>query len=458
MKNLLEKENKTNRRDFLKKAAVGVGGAILVPTILNSCAGSTDANSRLLIGHIGVGSRGATELMDYFLPLKTSYSAAVCDVWQGRRENAEKYVNNYYKEQRIKAPKCNSYLDFEEIIHRDDIDAVNIVTPDHWHLVAAIKAARAGKHVMLAKPLGLSYPHYKILEKELQANGVRFHYGTQQRSMRHLQLGINLIKAGVIGEISKVEVWGPGGNAGIQHKCEEVPVPKDFNYDMWTGPAPLNPFCPERVTKVSSRFQYDYCIGFLANWGAHILDVLVWALKEKVNGKYSCEGIGNMWPEGGIYNVFYSWNLNYKFESGLELSFLSNDRAFQGMIDYRKIKEDNGTTFYGSEGYISLSRFSAQSDILKIDQLLNDFPKNSKGEILSEENTMGQMFIDVINEKYDETCPLDEAIISDSISHMGDITLRRNKKITWDPNQGKIVDDPDANSLYSREMRPPYSV
>ena len=145
-----------NRRDFLQKSLTGLAGAAVLPTILPSCVQHKGANDRLLIGHIGVGSRGSGELKDYFLPLKDSRSAAFCDVYTDIRTKGAEYVNRFYKRHGVNAPECKPYLDFEEILERDDIDAVHITTPDHWHVPMAIKAARAGKHVMVAKPLGLS--------------------------------------------------------------------------------------------------------------------------------------------------------------------------------------------------------------------------------------------------------------------------------------------------------------
>ncbi len=452
------KPKSLNRRTFLKNTALGVGGTILAPTILQSCIGSTKANSRIQLGHIGVGSRGWNELKDYFLPLDSSWSVAISDVWQERREKGTKYINEYYKSKALDAPECMPYLDFDDILQRKDIDAVHITTPDHWHVPAAIKAARAGKHIMLAKPLGLSYPNYMILKKELKENNVKFHYGTQQRSMRHMNLGINMIKEGKIGDIERVEVWAPGKNPVNSPVCNEVLVPEGFDFERWTGPAPLNTFCPDRVTNNSSWFQYDYSIGFLGGWGAHPLDILVWGLKDRINGTYTCEGTGNFWSEGGMYNNIYSWDVICKYQSGIELHFVSTDIASQNMLEHREVKEGNGTTFYGSKGWISLSRSSAQSDIPEINQKLNDFPKNEKGWILGEENTMGQMFVDVITGKSEETCPLDEAIISDTISHMGDIAIRTNRKVTWDPEKGKVLDDEEANNLYIRKMREPFKV
>ncbi len=451
-------KNNWARRNFLKRTAIGATGVLLSPTILKSALSQSNISNTIHVGHIGVGARGGNELRNYFLPLPGSRSVGICDVWQERQIKGMEMVSEYYQQNGVNAPKCSTFLDFEEMLERDDIDAVHITTPDHWHVPAAIKAARAGKHIMLAKPLGLSYPHYKILEQELVSNGVRFHYATQQRSMKHMQLGIDMIRNGKIGKIERVDIWSPGKNNVQSPICKEVAVTEGFDYDKWCGPGPVKPFCPERVTNNSSWFQYDYSIGFLAGWGAHPLDILVWGLKEKVSGKYSCEGVGTFWPKGGIYDNIISWDLNYQYKSGINLHFFSNDRASNGLLDYRSTKESNGTTFFGSKGWISLSRSSAESNIPEINTKLNDFPRRKNGRIKGEENTMGQMFLDIIAGKTRETCPLDDAIISDTISHMGDIAIRTKRKVFWNPRKGKLKGGAETNSLYVRKMRDLYAV
>lgn len=445
-----------NRRDFLKKSTSGMGGVLIAPTMLTSSVKWRGANDRIQIGHIGVGQRGTGELTNYFLPLEGSRSVAVCDVYRQRREMGVELIKSTYRENGINSPDCTPYLDFEELLMREDIDAVHITTPDHWHVLGAIKAARAGKHIMLAKPLGLSYPNYRILQKELNKNNVRFHYATQQRTMKHMQLGIKLIKEGEIGEIEHLDVWAPGKNPVDSPVCKAVAVPEEFDFDRWTGPAPLKSYCPDRVTNNSSWFQYDYSIGFLAGWGAHPLDVLVWGIKDKVDGEYTANGTGTFWAEGGMYDNIYSWDVKYSYESGIEVHFASTDRAEKEMLNHRKWKEGNGTTFYGSKGWISLSRSSAESNIPELNTRLNDFPKDGNGSILSEENTMGQMFLDVVRGHINETCPIDEAIISDTISHMGDIAIRSQREVTWNSKRGKVKGNDTANNLYIREMRKPY--
>ena len=250
---------------------------------------------------------------------------------------------------------------------------------------------------MLAKPLGLSYPNYLELKKALKENDVRFHYGTQQRTRMHMQAGIDMIREGSIGEIEKVDVWAPGKNPVNSPVCKEVPVPDHFDFERWTGPAPLKSYCPDRVTNNSSWFQYDYSIGFLAGWGAHPLDVVVWGIKNKVNGQYSAKGTGTFWSEGGMYDNIYSWDVTYNYRSGVDIHFQSTDRAENKMLGHRTMKDGNGTTFYGSKGWISLSRHSGESDIPVLNKKLNNFPKDNSGRIISEENTMGQMFLDVVH-------------------------------------------------------------
>ena len=447
-----------SRRDFIRRSAAGTAGLAVLPVILPSCSERKRANSRINIAHIGVGDRGTAELVYYLLPLRGAVNIAVCDVWKDRREKAAETVNNFYKTNNDPVPECKAYLDFEEMLQRDDIDAVHITTPDHWHVPAAIRAARAGKHIMLAKPLGLSYPETKILARELSAKNLKFHYGTQQRTSPHMKLGREMILEGLLGEIEHIDVWAPGKNDVVSPVCNEVPIPPEFDFDKWTGPAPMRPFCPDRVTNNSSWFNYDYSIGFLGGWGAHPLDILVWVLKDKVSGKYSCEGTGKFWAPGGLYNNIWSWDVTCRYDIGPEVHFVSDDVALNGVLNHREIKETNGTTFYGTKGWLSLSRASAQSDIPVINKRINDFPKNKDGWINSELNTMGQAFLDVINDKIPELCPLDEAVISDTISHIGDIAIRTGRKVTWDPVKGEVAGDAEANKLYIRELRDPYGV
>ena len=444
-----------SRRDFVRRSATGLIGTALLPTLLTSCSGSKGANEKVNIGHIGIGVRGGHELINYFLPLQNAMNLAISDTYKDHREYYEKSINKVYQDRGIKGFNCQAYLDMDELLQRKDIDAVHITTPDHWHLLAAIKAARAGKHVMLARPLGLSYDQTLVLAKTLKEKNLKFHYGTQQRTFEHIELGYKMIKDGLIGEIQKVDVWAPGKNALPSTLCNEVPVPEGFDFDRWTGPAPKRPFCPERVDFKSSWYNNDYSIGFLGSAGAPPLDILVWVMKDKVSGKYTCEGTGKYWP-ADVYSNILSWDVRFKYENGVEVHFVSDGIAIQGMLEHRLKNENNGTTFYGTKGWISLSAASAQSNIKELNQKLNYFPKNIRGWFDSEKNTMGERFVSIIKGTESELCPLDEAIMSDTMSHMADIAIRTERKVTWDPIAGEVAGDPDANKRYHRDMRAPF--
>lgn len=443
------------RRTFLNNAGKGLAVGLVAPTVLTSCS----RNSNIMIGHIGVGNMGSGVLKSWLMPTIGSLNIATCDTHLDRRVGAANYVNQTYKEKEIKAPKCKPYLDFEELLE-SDVDAVAITTPDHWHVPAAIKAARAGKHILLAKPLGLSYPDFKLLEQEVKANGVIFHYGTQQRAQQHMKVVVGMIKDGKIGEVERIEAWAPGKNPVESPQCQEMPIPDEFDYDKWSGPAPLNPYCPERVTNNGSWFQWDYSIGFLGGWGAHPLDIMIWAMKDQMSGEYTCEGTGKFWEPGGIYNNINSWDLNYEYKSGVKLRFMSTDVVeTKDVWHYRNAKEGNTTTFFGDKGWISVGRHSAESNIPEINKRFKEFPRDAKNErIINHGDRTGQEFIDEIQGKISETNPLDEAILSDCVSHMGNIAIRTGRKIIWDPIKGKVDGNDDANNWFVRELRSPYTV
>ncbi|WP_066632440.1 Gfo/Idh/MocA family oxidoreductase [Labilibacter marinus] len=445
-----------SRRSFLKKSAVVAGGAMVAPTIISSCV--KGANDKILIGHIGVGNMGSVALRNWFMPIPDALNVATCDPFKDRRVGRAQWIDRTYKEKEIAAPQAKAYRDFEELLERKDIDAVQIHTPDHWHVPIAIKAARAGKHIMVAKPLGLSYENYKILEKECKDNDVKFHYGTQQRSMAHLKLANQFIKEGRIGEIHKVDAWC-AGRGGKSPEFLAAPVPEGLDYDLWTGPAKLLPYCADRVTPQGAWFQYNYALGFIAGWGAHPLDQMVWAIKDQVKGRYTCDGKGTIY-DGGLYDTVKSWDLNIEYESGLKLHFVSADVAGKnGMKSERKVEDGNGTTFHGSKGWVSIGRNSAESNIPELQKAFDQFSENGKtARIKQSGSSIGQDFVDVIRGKMPETCPLDEAIMSDTISHMGNIAIRTESKITWNPQTGIVSGASNANEMFNRDMRSPYTV
>ena len=179
---------------------------------------------------------------------------------------------------------------------------------------------------------------------------------------------------------------------------------------------------------------------------------MVWALKEKISTRYSCQGTGNYWEPGGMYDNILSWDVNYEYESGVKVHFVSTDVAQQnGLLDHLHEKS-NGTTFFGTKGWLNLSRGSVESNIPELVEKLKTPPEIPLPGF-------GQVFLDVIQGKTQELCPIEDAILSDCASHMGNIAIRTGQKITWDPVKGEIVGNQEAfNKWFVREVRKPYQV
>jgi len=265
-----------------------------------------------------------------------------------------------------------------------------------------------------------------------------------------------MIKDGKIGKIEHIEVWSPD-KSGVQvtAKKSEI-IPDGFNYDKWLGPAPEKAYSQERCSTRGTWFINDYSIGWLAGWGAHPLDIAVMGAKDVLGGAYTLRGEGEFWPQEGLYDTVMSWDTHLEYDNGLKMRFLSSDRARPIVEKHRDYDATDGTTFFGEKGWISLSRWTARASDPELNKELNSFPKDDRGRIKSENHKHGANFARVIKGEMSEFDPLDEAIISDTISHMGDIAIRTGKEVQWDPGKGKIINHPEANKLYDREMRAPY--
>ena len=444
------KPKQSTRRNFLKTAAYASAGTLVLPTILSSCA--KGANDRIQVAHIGVGRRGPRTTRDYFLPLHDARSLATCDAFSTRREELAAEISAYYLENNQERIECKTYLDYQEILDRKDIDAVHISTPDHWHLVMAIKAAQAGKHIYLEKPLGLSLQRMIELERIMKKNKLVFHYGTQQRSLDHVAKGVEMVKSGKIGDIEKIDVWAPcSPNAEPQGSTESQPPPPELDFDRWLGPAQVKPYSEARIHRTSVYHMYDYGLGLIAGWGAHALDIATWALKEKMMDTATFTGSGSLFPEGHFFNSVHFWDINIEYENGLKIHFVSDNYAEEMK---KNLNSGDGTTFYGTKGWISLGRGAAASNIPELHNELN------ATTVYGENNRHGYHFIQAVKGEMEELCPLNEAILTDCISQMGNILVRSGKdKIVWDPVARKIVNYPELEQEhFDRKMREPYTL
>ncbi|MFB3902387.1 MAG: Gfo/Idh/MocA family protein [Acidobacteriota bacterium] len=435
------------RRSFLKTSVAGGGFPTIVPSSVFGFDGQTPPNNRVSIGLIGCGSRSKAAY-DY-RDCPQSEVVAVCD------PNREKRL--------VRAadfgPGCANYNDFRELLARKDIDAVHIATGDHWHVPISLRAARAGKDCYTEKPLGLTIEQCFATREIVDKHHRIFQYGTQNRSLAQLRLGLELVLNGHIGEVKEIYAWCPPGLSGGS-PTPELPVPDGFDYDLWLGPAPCAPFCFDRCIAGGARkgifHIYDYAIGFIAGWGAHPIDQVQWwadTLHLGIPTQY--EGTGVV-PTQGLYNTVTTFDLTCTYPSGLKLRFVDGQTARQkkSIPNIDELTFDHGSLFLGERGWVAVSRGAWKV----FPEKLFKNARNPGQVRLKVSKSHPVNFVESIVAREQPISDLKTAISSDVICHLADICIRTGRPIQWDPAKETIVGDAEAVAMMRRPMREPWTL
>ncbi|MHC4349110.1 MAG: Gfo/Idh/MocA family protein [Planctomycetota bacterium] len=439
-----------SRRNFIKAAS----GAIAFPAIVpSSVFGASAPSNRIVIGSLGVGSRGNGVLSGFMRNYADVQSVAVCDPFRSRRVATKASVDEYYGN-----TDCAAYERHEDLLARDDIDAVLICSCDHWHVHLAAAAVRAGKDVYVEKPLCPSLSWSQQLRTLVNRHGTVFQYGTQQRSDARFRRVCELVRNGYIGDVERVDVWCPDASDDWESfsvkrygSTAVEPVPDDLNYERWTGPAPLRPYNADRVRREGSFHIYDYSLGFVAGWGAHPLDIAQWGLGMDHTSPVRYDGFGRL-PLRGLLNTVEEWDVRCIYPNGVEMRFMSVRLAQPVVMQYRQRWSGHGTTFFGTEGWISIDRSGVEAStpgLAAIELGANDMR-------LYESPAHDRNFLDCVKSRQPTVSPLETAIRSDTISHLTDICVRRGHPIRWNPQREQILGDAEAARMLTRPMREPW--
>jgi len=416
---------KSTRRDVLKGGCAAVAGMAVPYAITSTALGNKNklpASERVTLAHIGSGGRGAYLLSCCQGP--GTQSVAVADCYADRREAVAATIGG------------KAYADFREILARDDIDGVIIATPDHWHVPIAIMAARAGKDAYVEKPLGLTIEQDLLCQKVFRKHKRIFQYGTQQREAPHLQLGRKLIQSGKLGELKAIEVEAPNGGSG--GSIAEAPIPSGFDYEMWLGPAPKVPYTIDRCKPKGTFWIYDHSIGYLAGWGAHPLDVLVWCYDGDQAGPYTVEGTGEI-PTEYLYDTVFNWNMVMRMADGVKITFKPGP---------------NKTKFIGTDARLEMTRSTLRAFPQTV--LPDNFPENNHKRNVTEHI---QSFANSIRSRQETSSPIDDAVRSDVMSQLCDIAVRTGEKVVWDPLKQHLVGgSKKANAMMTRPTRKPWTL
>jgi len=418
--------SKQSRRDFLRKAATGAGTIVMPYVVAGRALGAEDkvgANDRVSIGVIGCGGisgghRGwarnssGTELL------------AVCDVDAERREAAREQAGE----------NCTAYTDYREVLDRDDIDAVFVLTPDHWHTLVSLNACQAGKDVYCEKPLTLTIDEGKRLVAAVRRYGRVFQTGSQQRSDWEFRLACELVRSGRIGKVHTVRVVIGGAPGGAWEPDEDPPPGLDWN--MWLGPAPWSPYNKLRHP-YNFRWFYDHSGGKMTDWGAHHNDIAQWGLGMDGSGPVSIEGTC-VFPTEGLYDVATSFEITYEYATGQRVICSSEGRF--------------GVTFEGSDGWVWVTRGDIETS--PADLRYETFGPGD--ERLYYSGNHHQNWFDCMQSRERPVCDVEIGHRSVTVCHLGNIALRTGRKLRWDPAREEFVDDPAANRWLSKPYRTPW--
>jgi predicted dehydrogenase len=436
------------RRGFLKGTAAACTGVLSFPYIIQSSAlgkGETPAASeRITVGCIGVGPQG-NWVMGNFLAQNDVVVSAVCDVKSNVLEQTVNRVNDHYQNK-----DCKGYSDFRKLLARDDIDAVLIATPDHWHVPVAIAAAKAKKDMYLEKPMGLSMEQDQALRDAVKRYGRIFQFGTQQRSSWQFLKACELALNGYIGELKEINVWCWGSSSGGDPT--PVPVPEWLDYDMWLGPAPFTPYTKDRCSNELWWFISDYALGWIAGWGVHPLDIALWGGADKADGDFEIEGKGTF-PTEGVCDTAMNWDLVLRYDSGVVMNYTGWPCREGWQERYGKI-EGYGTVFEGTEGWVHVDRSRIQA---KPDKLVKvEFGPKDKRLYLSSGHVRN--FVDCIKSRNKTVCDVETAVKADILCQVSNIATRLGSKLRWDSKKERFVDNEAANRMLSCSMGSPWGL
>jgi predicted dehydrogenase len=456
-----------NRRHFLKAA----GSAAFLPVLLRGQAAQSSgasANNRINLGVIGMGWQGPGNTQS-FLASRDCQVVAACDIDANHLQAAVRMMNGFYGTE-----DCKGYHDYRELLARDDIDAVMIAVPDHWHEIVATEAARRKKDIYAEKPLAHTIAEQQSIVRAVQQNGIIWQMGSWQRSVPTFHKAAEIVRNGLIGTVTHVEVGLPGGNSdfdGVQKEAlaklaaqgvsvaslmEVLPgskawdllvsdPPQELDYETWVGPSKMEPYIKARSHK-SWRWNYNTGGGQLLDWIGHHCDIAHWGLGFDNSGPSEVEGSGELPPATAVWNSAPKYRFELKYPQGITMTIAGG---------YPDIKM--GVKWIGTEGWVWVDRdgFETSNPAWKQGKYL---PRELRKVKLYTSANHQQNFLDCIRTRQSTITPVEVGHHSAIPGHLCLISMLEGRKIHWDATEERIIGDPEASKRLTREYRGPWKM
>ncbi len=440
----MKRITKSNRRQFLTTAAGASAAAFAAPMFIPSHVlgkdGAVAPSNKIVMGSIGVGGQGRGNL-GAFLGQADTQVVAVCDVDSRHRGLARDMANKKYGNK-----DCATLADFRELTNRKDIDAVVVCTPDHWHALATIAAARSGKDVYCEKPLANSIGEGRAVVEALREKGRILQTGSHERSGNNARYVAELVLNGYLGKLHTIRINLPTDE--WQHKAVKAfkdnppaqPIPEGFDYDAWLGHTPVAPYHEKRC-HFWWRFILNYGSGEMSDRGAHVIDLAHLCAGLDDTGPVDIKATGTA-SKTSLYDAFMEYEFECVYPNGIRMVGASS--GTRGL----KLEGDKGWIFIHVHG----QKLEASSpDLLKIKLGPNDVRvERSPGH--------HRNFLDCIKSRKQPVASAEIGHRTATACHLNIIAMKLGRPLKWDPKAETFGDDKEANALITPKMRAPWSL
>jgi predicted dehydrogenase len=433
-------DRKFSRRQFLATTAAAIALPTIVPSSVFGAADRPAPSNRITVGVVGWGMQGPSNTRA-LLEEADCQVVAACDLDKNHLDDAVKTINEHYKNQ-----DCKAYHDFHELMARTDIDAVMLAVPDQWHMLVAVEAANHKKDIYGEKPLARTIAEQQAIVKAAQKNKIIWQTGSWQRSVRNFRKACQIVRNGLIGKVTHVEVGLPEGHndfAGTRDKRAVTPPPKELDYEMWIGPSKMMPYIECRVHR-NWRWNYNTGGGQLLDWIGHHCDIAHWGLDFDSNGPSEIEGHGEFPEADAIWNTCTKYRIDLKYPQNITMTIAGGHPDIQ-----------MGTKFIGTDGWVWVNR--GEFDASNIEwRRIRELPEDQQKVKLYVSNNHTRNFLDCVKSRKPTIAPVETAHHSAIPGHLGLISMLVGRKIKWDVKKEKISGDKEATKLLTREYRTPW--
>jgi len=431
---------RVSRRQFL-----GLTGAVLAfPTIISSSAmgreGQPAPSARITLGVVGCGVMGIGNT-DSFLALKDCQVVAACDVDRKHLEHLVRKINGHYKD-----IGCKAYHDYRELMARRDIDAVMLALPDHWHALAAVEAARQKKDIYGEKPLARTIGEQQAIVRAVQSNRRIWQTGSWQRSVGTFHKAAEIVRNGLIGKVTRVEVGLPAGNRDKGLAAEEIlpsAPPRELDCETWIGPSKMMTYISGRVHR-NWRWNYNTGGGQLLDWIGHHCDIAHWGCDFDNSGPAEVEGEGEFPPVDAVWNTCTKYRIELKYPRDITMTIAGGHPDIRG-----------GTKWIGTDGWVWVNRgaFEASNEEWRDVRRL---PEELRKVKLPVSGNHQRNFLDSVKSRKPTITPVETAHHSAIPGHLGLISMLVGRRLKWDAQKERILGDADASKLLARSYRAPW--